>query len=304
MIEYGYCCINETLKEEGIYSSRTMQLSSFNMEEANSRAVKNCLDLVKIMEWNVKNNIKVFRIGSDLFPRMTCQRVGYTFESLPSHIFIKTLLYNVGQIAWKNNIHLSMHPGPYTTLASPQPDFITNAIKEINMHVLVAKMLDPTMTKHIPINIHIGGVYNNKIETASRFIKTFNNFDQYTKSLIVLENDDKKNGWSIKDLYTLIYVHTNIPITFDFHHWLFRHDDNTIKEDFELAYSTWNKKSMQVHYSQSPTPEKLVPAHSDYYRDPLPTWINDFTNIHVHLECKKKEKALFHYIDTFIRKVA
>ncbi len=53
---------------------------------------------------------------------------------------------------------------------------------------------------------------------------------------------------------------------------------------------------MQVHYSQSPTDDKLVPKHSDTYRTPLPDWIDDYADrVHVHLEAKGKELALLDY---------
>jgi UV DNA damage endonuclease len=272
-----------------------MQLATFNMKEADSRAVSNCKDLISIMEWNAKNDIKCFRVGSDLFPRMTCNKVGYQFTDLPSINTIEKLLGIAGKIAWDNDIHLSMHPGPYTTLASPTSNFRDAAVRELKMHEGVALLLDPYKKQHIPINIHIGGTYDNYEETANRFIETFKSLSPYLKSNLSLENDDKKNGWSVRRLYDFIHKHTNIPICFDLHHWLFCHDEFTIEDDFILAKSTWGNKNMQVHYSQSSLKEKVIPAHSNYYDAPLPEWLMKYDNFHVHLECKAKEKALIQY---------
>jgi UV DNA damage endonuclease len=119
---------------------------------------------------------------------------------------------------------------------------------------------------------------------------------------VVLENDDKPSGWSVFHLHEYIYKRSGIPITFDFHHYLFCNGDFmdlSMRQEFELAYSTWKGRSMQVHYSQSPTPEKLIPAHGMFYRDPLPSWIREYSNIHIHLECKSKEAGLIKYRNDF-----
>jgi UV DNA damage repair endonuclease len=55
---------------------------------------------------------------------------------------------------------------------------------------------------------------------------------------------------------------------------------------------------MQVHYSESPDDTKLVPKHSDYYRNPMPSWVSEL-NCHIHLEVKQKELALLKYRNDF-----
>ena len=45
------------------------------------------------------------------------------------------------------------------------------------------------------IQIHIGGIYDNKSFAKERFIKIFTNLDENLKNRIVIENDDR--------LYTL-----------------------------------------------------------------------------------------------------
>lgn len=302
----GYCCINTELRDRkpahtAVYCSRSMVKKTFNLPEASRRALANVRDLLTILEWNVIHNIKSFRISSDLFPRMTCAEFGYDFTQLPDHIAIADQLKRCGDYAIQHGLLLSFHPGPFTTLASPNPVSAQNGINEVEMHALACNLIDPHNQLDIPINYHVGGMYKEDPSiVADRFAISFDKLSSRAKAATVLENDDKANCWSVQDIYTHIYSRIGIPITFDAHHWLFRHDDATMEQDFNLARSTWGERNMQCHYSQSPTADKLIPAHSDYYRSAMPEFMTDADNIHVHLECKMKEAALLKYREDFV----
>ena len=57
----GYCCINMTLKPQGITTNRGMIKKTFKakgIEYAGELAELNIIDLLKILEWNVENNIR------------------------------------------------------------------------------------------------------------------------------------------------------------------------------------------------------------------------------------------------------
>ncbi len=68
-VNLGYACINTELRSQGILSSRTCRIATLvkNPEALHQLIDKNLLDLLTILEWNVKNNIKLFRISSQLF---------------------------------------------------------------------------------------------------------------------------------------------------------------------------------------------------------------------------------------------
>lgn len=295
----GYCCICESLRKPAktaVYCSRTLQKKTFSLEEASNRALQNCKDLLTILKWNEDNNIKVFRISSDLFPRFTCAEKGYLLDQLKDHKEIRQVLAACGDYAYKHDMLLSFHPGPFTTLASPNEKSRLNGIKEVEYHALLVSLIDPNDRLDIPINYHIGGTYGGEYEaTAERFIASWESLSPLAKRQTVIENDDKKNGWSVAALYEHIYKPTDIPITFDIHHHKFCTGDMSMQSAFFLARSTWGDRSMQVHYSQSPTDDKFIPKHSDYYRAPIPWFITQLDNIHYHLECKQKELALIDY---------
>lgn len=70
------------------------------------------------------------------------------------------------------------------------------------------------------INIHIGGVYGNKLATLDRFAENYERLSANCKARLTLENDDRPSAFAVKDLLPLSRK-CNIPIVFDFHHHKF-----------------------------------------------------------------------------------
>jgi UV DNA damage endonuclease len=299
MDNLGYCCINTALRnikpaKNSVFCSRTMTKKTFNLQEASKRALQNCKDLLVILKYNLEYDIKVFRISSDLFPRFTCREFGYNFEKLPEHKEIAQVLKSCGDFAAQYSMQLSFHPGPFTTLASPNDISALSGMNEVEYHSFVCDLIDPNNVLDIPINFHIGGSYGCDWENTSyRFINRFNKLSSNARKRICIENDDKKNGWSVQRIYNYIHKQTGLPICFDAHHWLFCRDDDEMEYDYNLAKTTWGNRSMQIHYSESANNEKLVPAHSFSYLKRLPKFIDIHGNNHIHLECKGKELGLF-----------
>ena len=66
---------------------------------ASELALQNVKDLKKIVEWNERNNIKFYRMSSDIFPWMS----EYQFSDLPDYNEICYELDQVGEFATLNN---------------------------------------------------------------------------------------------------------------------------------------------------------------------------------------------------------
>ena len=307
----GYACINQTLRNTkpakyAVFCGRSLTKKCFTLQEASSRALANSLDLLTILKWNEQHNIRCFRISSDLFPRFTCGDFGYKFEDLPDARAIRYTLKECGDWAFKHQHLLSFHPAQFTTLASPTEKALYNGTKEFLYHNLLCDLIDPDNKLQIDINIHVGGTYGGNFEaTSKRFIATYKSLPESAQKRMCLENDDKRGlgGWSTQRLYNLIYQEIGVPLTWDSHHSMFsREEDFGYEEEFLLSKSTWNRP-MQVHHSESRFPDKLVPAHSDYYTKPIPSFVTDCDNVYVHLEVKQKELALFKYLNDFSKEI-
>ena len=300
-MNYGYACINETLnsgpKKKRITTNRSMIKRTFKekgIKYASELALQNVKDLVKILAWNEKNDIRFYRMSSDIFP--WCSE--YNYHDLPHYKEIKYWLRYAGDYATDKGHRLTFHPGPFCCLASPNDSVVQKTYKELNNHSRIFDMMGFEPSHYNKINIHVGGTYGDKETTAKRFIENFHKeggLDESTKKRFTLENDDKASMWSTKDIYDKIHHETGIPIVFDYHHHRFCTGGLTEREALELAASTWPAEiNPVVHVSESKALEsgdpKIRPqAHSDFIREP----VENYGQKHdIMLECKKKELAL------------
>jgi len=293
MDKLGYACINTTLAEKDITVNRGMVQRTFKTKGLNyvsELIILNVQDFISIIEWNEKNNIKNYRMSSDMFPWFT----HYNLEDLPQYQKIKFLMKTAGNLAKKYNHKLSFHPGPFNCLASPNPDVVKKTIFELNQHSNLIDLLELDESPFYNINIHIGGVYGDKIGTMERFIENFNLLSEPTKKRLTLENDDS-NGYTVKDLYT-VHQRTNIPIVFDTLHYYCNPGDMSYEDSFNLAYSTWNSIIPEIHHASSKKLYEDVKAtiktHADYIFDEINTCGKD---VYVTIESKAKELALLKY---------
>ena len=294
----GYACMNLSLtenvsKKDRIFTDRTLRQSGFSLERVGELAIQNSNDLLPILEWNHKNGIRFFRIGSGIFPFMDHPDIGYTLNDLsPRHRqAITAALQRAGAFAKAHGLRLSCHPGPYTCLASPDSKIKDKSILSLNMHSMFADLLG--YGQEFAINIHVGGVYEDKAQTAQRFCEAYSGLDEKLRNRLTLENDDKASMWSITELYNMIWSCCGIKLVLDVHHHKFCRQES-LHEAAALAFSTWQgfTEIPKVHYSES-KPDARPQAHSDYIQEPIPD-LGD-TVYDVMIEAKAKDLALLNY---------
>lgn len=298
MINLSYCCINLTLQKKfGYTTNRTMRKSTFEQKGiawASELAKQNVSDLKKILEWNVQNNIKGFRVTSNLFPWAS----EYDLHSLPDWKQISKDLKECGEIAKSSNMRLSAHPGEFVKLASTKEAVVLSSIKDLEIHSQIFDEMNLEASHWNPLNIHVGMKYSE--ETSKRFVEAYKRLSPNLQKRLVVENDDKDSSYSVLKLYQDIYQEINTPITFDYFHHEFHQDGWSTEEAFHLAYSTWDVTPL-FHYSESKAIHEGINvnprAHSDYVR----FYPDDFgLDIYLDLEAKQKELALIHLTENFI----
>ena len=295
----GYACINMTLGAQTprITTNRSMVKKTFNergIEYASELALENVRDLFEIIKWNVKNNIKLFRISSDIFPWGS----EYNLEDLPDYNKISNILKGCGTYAKENGLRIGSHPGPFNVLTSPNPNVVENTFKDLELHGKVFDLLGLELSPYNKINIHCNGVYGDKISAMNRFITNFEKLPENVKKRLTVENDDKASMYSVKDL---MYIHNaiKIPIVFDYHHHQFCTGGLSEEDALNLATTTWpDGITPVVHYSESKalheSDNKLKPqAHSDYINSIPNTYGLD---VDIMVEAKAKELAILPFI--------
>lgn len=293
----GYACINMTMGKK-VTTNRTMVKKTFTqkgLDYVSDLVLLNVSDLEQIIDWNEQNEVKFYRMSSEMFPWAS----EYQFNQLKDWNKIKVILQRCGDKANRYGQRLTFHPGPFNVLTSPKESVVSNTIADLEVHGRIMDAMGLSKTPYNKINIHCNGVYGDKLSAMDRFCLNFNRLSDSVKSRLTIENDDKASMYSIKDL---MYIHNKIgiPIVFDYHHHKFCTGDLSEEQALKLAATTWpDGITPIVHYSESKSlhenNSKLKPqAHSDY--------INSLPNIYkldvdIMVEAKAKDKAIIPFIN-------
>jgi UV DNA damage endonuclease len=296
----GYACINMELSAQGISTNRGMIKKTYlskGINYASELALKNLKDLVKVLEWNDQRGIRVYRMSSCLFPWMS----EYKFEDLPDYVEILATCKMVGEISERSGQRLSFHPGHFDILASQNPTRIEATILDLNQHGFIMDMMGLRRDHYNTINIHVGGAYGDKVEAMKRFCENFQKLDDSAKSRLTVENDDKINMYSTRDLYEGIHSIIGIPIIFDYHHHRMCNGDLSEEQALKLASTTWPKGIVQLtHYSSSKKDNEDSKSNKQAHADYVYEKINQYgLEIDIEVESKMKEVSIFDYLDKF-----
>jgi UV DNA damage endonuclease len=290
----GYACKNMSITQaEKVLTDRTCRMDKFSMARANELALKNSADLLKILEWNARNSIQFFRIGSGIFPFIDHSALQYKITDLLDAVAIQNNLQAAGAFAKQVGMRLSCHPGPYTCLGSPTQQTVEKSLLGLKMHADLADLLG--YGEEFAINIHIGGVYESKLETAKRFAEQYVKLPVAIQKRLTIENDDKESMWSMSDLFELIVpLCPAIKLVLDIHHHRFCQRES-LQEAARMAFSTWTGfcEIPKVHYSES-RPDSRPQAHSDYITETIPS-LSDSLEYDIMVEAKSKDLAVLEY---------
>ncbi len=280
-MKIGYACIPLTIDAK---TNRRLTIKNFSEKMLLEVLGQNLIDFREILENNEMNNIKLFRISSDIVPLGS-----HSINEVEWYIHYENELNEIGKYIKKCGMRVSMHPGQYTVLNAQKEDIVEKAIKDLEYHATFLDCLGVDASNKIIL--HIGGGYGDKVSAINRFIENFKRLSPSVKKRLVIENDDRT--FNINDLL-FVSGEINIPVIFDNLHHECNHDnDMSIKEIMNKAANTWKKEdgNPKVHYSQQ-DPNKHVGAHSktimvEKFLEYFET-VKEF-NIDIMLEVKDKD---------------
>lgn len=264
----GYACLTIGVQNTNLKSSIAKNI---NEEKLLDLISHNLNSLENIIDYNIKNDIKLFRISSDLIPFGSSPINNIQWEKIFLSEFNK-----IGEKIRNSSMRVSMHPGQYTVLNSPNIEVVDRAIEDLNYHTKVLDTLG-VGSEH-KIVLHIGGVYNDKKQAMERFICNYSLLDDKVKERLVIENDDK--SYNINEVLE-IGKKLNIPVIFDnLHNEINSYDkEKSDKYWISKCKETWKEKDgyQKIHYSQQNALKKLG-SHSNTIR------LNEFIRFYESLD--------------------
>lgn len=302
----GYACINTELPSP----SRTCRKNTFLKKGYNhvaKLAWENMSRLDKVIDWNIDHGVKLFRFTSNLVP----WKEEYAWDDLPNWGNLEAKMKLIGEKVRSSGMRVTFHPGPFNVLASYDDDVLLRTHRSLNVHGEIFDIMGFPQNHLYPINVHVGGAYNDKDKALQNFLYQWHYvLNGSVKKRLTLENDASQNLYSVADITNAMFRYketVQIPIMYDFHHAWCRdgnnepldsyHVQHLWRKEAEIAYSTWPTGITPIfHWSESKALEvndsKISPtAHSELCRATLPVW--DDLSFDLMIEAKGKEKALY-----------
>lgn len=337
----GYACINNSLNYPKDRKDTTCRINSAYKagEKTNtdpespeySRAVydfliryglKNTSEIIDILNWHVKTGMRFYRLSSALFPHIDNDllKTHMTPEDLEDYRALnpfKKNLHTIAEIAFTNNIRLTMHPDPYSVLASPDQDKVDTTVRTLTWHALLFEIMEDYIEKLYGVKdsfkdsilcVHIGGRYDKLggLEgTLKRWAKNFRELlPHYVQKRLCVENCEKNA--SAQDLLPMC-EDLKIPLIFDFHHYdcypKFHKDVTQLstKELLPRIIQTWLIRGMRPKFHLSDqAPNLNIGAHHQFVEsipNPLLMLMKEGKiGFDIMIEAKAKDYAVFYLL--------
>lgn len=244
MIRIGYACLALCVPETEL---RACTLRTASPERLRQVTAHNLEALRRLIAYNAKNGIGLFRISSDLIPFGSG-----AYNTLDLETEFADTFREIGEEIARAGMRVSMHPGQYTVLNSPDPSVVERAIDDLRYHEKVLRLLQTDCS--CKIILHVGGAYGDKAAAVGRFCKNWERLSNGLRSRVVLENDERL--YNIADVLELT-DRLGIPAVFDnLHHALNPPGEHAPPAKWiGRCAETWRRADgrQKVHYSQQST---------------------------------------------------
>lgn len=296
-IRFGYVAIAMRLDKVTSSSFVTYKkYSSIESEKERLNILKrvtqsNLIDLIKILKYNIENDIHFYRLTSKLIPLATHQDVLWDYSKV-----IHTECQEVAELIKQSNMRIDAHPDQFNVLNSVNESVIESSIRTLE-HQL--HLFDLFGIEHGKLVLHVGGKTGGKEAALERFIRTFKQLPSSVQQALILENDDKV--YSAADVLTLCQ-RLHIPMVLDIHHHRCYHEGQSLELMIEAIFNTWASDywSPKIHVS-SPKEFEMDRRHADFID------VNDMLrfldlikplnqDIDVMIEAKQKDLALYRLV--------
>ena len=293
LMKLGLVCISEILKQrDKTLSFKTMTRKRFNslnrsiaIRELSERILHNAQLTHKIIAHCAKNNIKHYRVSSNLFPLITDDTLDLSYSVLPHIRDIKAALLQAGDVARQLGISISSHPDQFNVLPSFNVVTVEKSIKELNHQSFVLDAMGCPQDYRAPMCLHLNLSFDSGKESiddyVNRFTAAFNRCDKGVQKRLVLENEDK-GSWNAQNLYR--YFGAFMPLVFDN-----LHDDCNPSSHcyFESFKKTWGNYTPIMHWSEGLADKPR--SHSNAFSH-IPQIV--FSNQDCVWECEVKDKDI------------
>jgi len=190
------------------------------------------------------DGLRMVRVSSDILPVYTEPTWSYFWRDPGVVRYAEQAFRQVGDLARKNNVRLSFHPGQFTVLASDNPDIVNRSIEEFEYHVNMARWMGYGRTfQDFKINVHISGR-----QGPAGIKNVLARLTPEARNCITIENDEVSWGLDASlelcdDLALVLDIH---------HHWVKTGEYIEATDDrIKRVIDSWRGVRPVIHYSVS-----------------------------------------------------
>jgi UV DNA damage repair endonuclease len=208
------------------------------------------------------DGLRMVRISSDILPVYTESTWSYFWRDPGVIRYAEQAFGRVGELARKNNVRLSFHPGQFTVLASDNPDIVNRSIEEFEYHADMVRWMGYGKSfQDFKVNVHISGR-----QGPAGIIHALGRLSPEARNCITIENDEV--SWGID---ASLELSKHLALVLDIHHhWVKTGEyidpaDDRVKQIID----SWRGVQPVIHYSSSR--EDILVDHCNVTRPDMAT---------------------------------
>jgi UV DNA damage repair endonuclease len=225
------------------------------------RNIEACYKLVSRVG-TLDEDLRMVRLSSDILPVYTEPSWKWFWRQSDVRAFAEKGFARVGDVARKNNVRLSFHPGQFCVLASINPGIVERSIEEFEYHVDMARWMGYGKTfQDFKINVHISG------KLGPQGVRdALSKMTPEARNCLTIENDEMTWGIDssielVKDCALVLDIH---------HHWIKTGEYIEANDDrVKRVIDSWRGIRPVIHYSVSR--EDCLIDHPRHIRPDLPS---------------------------------
>lgn len=188
--------------------------------------------------------LRMVRLSSDILPVFTHSDWRYFWQKPDVVAYCEKHFREIGDIARRDNVRLSMHPGQFTVLASDNPGIVEKSIEEFEYHATMAKWMGFGRSfQDFKINVHISGR-----QGPEGIRQAYKRLSPEARNTITIENEEMSHG-----LLDCLSISDLVPIVLDIHHHFIREGEYLAPTDERVkrVIDSWRGVRPTCHYSIS-----------------------------------------------------
>jgi UV DNA damage endonuclease len=230
----------------------TLRPETYNAERFARIVAANLDAIATTLRWNLEHGVLYWRLNPYTIPLP-----GHPVVDVDWGAMFTGRLSETGTLVREHALRLTVHPGQYIRLTSPEPEVVRRSVAELAHHATLFDLMGLDGTHKI--QVHTGVPGDDKVAAIDRFVTAWHDLPETVRARLAIENDERL--FSLADNLA-IHVRTGIPLVFDtFHHNLFN-EGESLDEALELAVSTWYGHGPAMLDYSTQDPAKQPGAHA------------------------------------------